>query len=333
VNRREFVSYSSALACLTTGLHLDAEASLGEQKAATNSAGNTGGLNLLKTPYSSSEALLNYTTGVESAAPGPPNTILYYDKGKKTFLSPATLQATQKPGNYSINSTLRAFNLASDRFETAKRSKQEVQIGLNFSAPISSVGDNFAWILKNAVNIFLGKSTNVGSALATFKSTTNAQPASPSISNKAQVLQGTFSLQANAFFQKQEGLWRKLFQALSGVPGSPLLATLGIPGIALSALEFVTFSLSKLTKDEPLTPIWDAKPLPFALTSDKNDKADFKFQPGLWCIVDSQVSKESQFLKGHTIDIENESYQIMDSTGNPLKATYVVSQFDVDALQ
>src|SRR6202008_1386642 len=118
---------------------------------------------------------------------------------------------------------------------------------------------------------------------------------------KVQVLQGAFDLQVNAFFQKKDGFWRKLFQAFAGVPGAPLLATLGIPGVALSALDFVTYSLGKLTQDEPLLPLWSATPLPFALT--KGVKRNFKFQEGLWCIVDRPILLTTKFLNGYTVDI------------------------------
>lgn len=337
MERRGFLQSGLASAALATlSPFVDVEEFVG-QAVSTSSKTNTGGLDLLKKPYDPQIAALVYEEpkfapppcppGEKCPAPAlPPNGFLFYDKGSKTFVKPSTLEASKDKGNYAISATMKAFNISTDAYKIAQSSKQEVQIGLNFSAPITSAGDNFAWILKNAVNVFLGKTNDISGSLASFKA---ANPASPAASptNKVQVLQGAFDLQVNAFFQKKDGWWRKLFQAFAGVPGAPLLATLGIPGVALSALDFVTYSLGKLTQDEPLVPLWDAQPLTFALT--KGVERDFRFQDGLWCIVDRSVLKTTNYLKGFTVDIDGQSYQVIDSDGKSLNANYVVAQFDI----
>lgn len=325
MDRRHFLA-SGALFSLAASLDLEALPSP-EAAKSTTPIPNTGGLELLKKPYDPQVASLTYNPAVEAGEPPTPNGLLYYDKTKKTFVSPLNLDATKEKGNYTITSALRAFNLSTDKYRMAQQSNQEVQIGLNFTAPITSSGDNFAWILKNAINIFLGKSSNVSGALASFKAA-DLQSSTSAPTGKVQVLQGAFDLQVNAFFQRKSGFWRKLFQALGGIPGAPLLATLGIPGIALAGLDFVMYSINKLTKNERLIPLWNPHPLPFALT--KGVKRDFKFQEGLWCIVDSSVLKATNLLRNHTIDILNQTYQVIDSRGDPLNANYVVAQLDVN---
>lgn len=299
------------------------------KKQPTQHGASTGGLDLLGKPYDPQVASLTYNPAVEAGEPPTPNGLLFYDKGKKAFVSPTDIEPTKEKGNYSIGSTLRAFNISNDKYSFAQKSQQEIQIGLNFTAPITSAGDNFAWILKNAINIFLGKADGVTGALASFKSANPQNPA-PAPTAKVQVLQGGFDLQVNAFFQKKAGFWRKLFQSLGGAPGSPLLATLGIPGIALAGVDFVLYSLNKLTQSEPLIPLWNPQPLPFALTKDV--KKDFNFQEGLWCIVDSSILKSTNRLKGYSVDIEDQTYQVIDSAGKPLNANYIVADFDVKAL-
>ncbi len=340
MKRRSFLQSGLASAVLTSLTSVGGvEQFLGEMRTAPRKA-NAGGLDLLGNPYSPEVAALMYSElpppppcqpGEKCLAPPPPpnlppNAFIFYDKEKKVFKKATELVAAKEKGNYSISANMRSFNISSDKLKTAQNSKQEVQIGLNFSAPITSAGDNFAWILKNAVNVFLGKTSDISGSLASFQSANPTSPA-PSPATKVQVLQGAFDLQVNAFFQKKDGLWRKLFQTFAGVPGTPLLATLGIPGVALSALEFVTFSLAKLTQDEPLVPLWNANPLPFALTKDV--KRDFTFQEGLWCIVDRPVLPATKFLAGYTVDIDGQSYQVIDADGKALNANYVVAQFDI----
>lgn len=337
MKRRGFLQSGLASAIFTTlSPVLDTERLFSEGLDAPSDAG---GLSLLGKPYSPETASLMYSEmppappcpkGETCLAPPPPvlppNGFLYYDTGKKAFVKATEIQAGKDKGNYAVSAALRSFNILSGNYQMAQTSKQEVQIGLNFTAPITSGGDNFAWILKNAVNIFLGKPGDISGSLASFKSANPVSaPASPT--SKVTVLQGAFDLQVNAFFQKRDGLWRKLFQAFAGVPGAPLLATLGIPGVALSALDFVSFSLAKLTQNEPLMPLWNANPLSFALTKDV--KRDFSFQDGLWCIVDRPILLKSEFLKGHTVDIDGESYQVLDPNGKALDANYVVAQFDI----
>ncbi len=327
IDRRHFLT-SSTLVSLAASLDLEAFA-LPQRAESNTQILNTGGLELLKTPYDSQVASITYNPAVEAGEPPTPNGLIYYDKAHKKFISPMDIEPSKEKGSYTITSTLRAFNISRANYQTAQQYKNEVQIGLNFVAPITSSGDGFAWILKHAVNIFLGKSSDVSGALASFKSANPSQP-TPTLSNKVQVLQGAFDLQVNAFFQKKEGFWRKLFQGLSGLPGSPLLATLGIPGIALEGLDFVMYSINKLTQNEPLTPLWNARPLPFALTKGVNK--DFNFQQGLWCITDSSVLKSTNLLKGYSIDIADETYQVVDGNGSPLPANYVVAQFDVASI-
>jgi hypothetical protein len=295
--------------------------------AAGAPAAPTGGLDLLKSPYDSQVASLTYNRIVEGSAPPPtPNALLFWDRDQKKFISPLEVKATREKGSYAITSTLRSFNISKASYMTAQNSNQEVQIGLNFTASITTAGDNFAWILKNAVNIFLAKKSNVSGALASFKTANPAStPAAPS--NKVQVLQGAFDLQVNAFFQPRQGLWRKLFQALGGVPGAPLIAALGIPGIALTGLDFVLYTFNKLTQGEALNPLWNAKPLPFALT--KGVTRDFAFTDGLWCIVDSAVMRPTKLLQGYSVDLTDETYQVVDANGKQLDANYLVAQFDV----
>lgn len=292
------------------------------------------GLELLGDPYDSQVAQLTYNTAVEDAAPPPtPNGLLYYDMGAKKFISPVDIKPAKPKGPYSITSSLRTFNLSKSGYHTAQKSQQVVQLGLNFTAPLSSSGDTFAWILKNAVNIFMATPSNVSGAYAQFQKdnplpNTATAPAAPT--NKVQVLQGVFNLQVNAFFQKQQGLWGKLFQAISGISGSPLIATLGIPGIALEGLSFLTYSINKLTQNEGLIPIWHPQPLPFALTADA--QADFGFQAGHWCVIDSSFLKSSNLLSGYTLDIAGETYQVLDKSGKQIDANYVIAEFDVKSI-
>lgn len=337
MNRRAFLTTGTVASIAASAFPLESLALSGQAQPQPHSVGAITGLELLGEPYSSQIASPTYSVGPTpaSAAPLTPNGLLYYNKGKQAFVSPMSdsLRPTRAKGSYNITSTLRAFNISKDNFHVASQSNKEVQIGLNFTAPITSAGDEFAWIVKSAVNIFMAKQSDRTGALASFQSSsqpTNSMTPTSTPSNKVQVLQGSFDLQVNAFFQKKAGFWRTLFQGLAGVPGSPLLATLGIPGIALDGLKFVAYSFNKLTQNEPLEPLWNPKPLPFALTTGVD--RDFNFQEGLWCITDSSVLKSTKLLDSYMIDLTNETYQVINGNGEPLNANYVVVQFDVSTI-
>jgi len=290
------------------------------------------GLELLDKPYNSKDVLPYYEVGIKTAAATVPvpNGILLYDKQQMKFVRPSTLKLTRPKGSYNITATLRSVNVSSQVTTSMHNNQQDIQLGLNFNAPIVQGGDDFVWVVKNALNIFLGKSSDISGSVASFSSTNapNTQATSPS--SKIQVLQGSFDLTVNAYYQKKNGFWRKLFQTLSKVPGEPLLATLGIPGIALSGLQFVAYSLDKLTQNEPLVPIWDPRPLPFALIQGVD--RDFYFKEGLWCILDREIMNSTNFLQGYTIDIDGESYQVIDSSKTGLNANYVVANFAIDPI-
>jgi hypothetical protein len=326
VNRRRFVSISALGALGLTLSDLDIE-------SFAQAGGNVGPSDLLdlKNPYNSRLAVSVYgpSSAVEKGPSVIPNAILYYDETKQQFVSPLGLEPTLEKGSYSMTGTLRSFNIGSGSYEQASASKSEVQIGLNFTAPLTSSGDKFAWIAKNAVDVFLQKGADVGKYLSSFK-TSNPTSDNQKPTNKVQVLQGTFDLQVNAFFQKKDGFWSKLIKTLAKVSGSPLLATLGIPGIALEALDFVSYSFSKLTQDEQLQPLWNARPLTFALTKDAKNKR-FGFRPGLWGVIDSSFAQSTNYLENHTVDLRGESFQILDASKKPINANYIMADFDAQS--
>jgi hypothetical protein len=326
MNRRTFLA-SSSVASLASAIDLKALTVGGQDPAPSQEGAGLSDLRLLKgLSYKPYIAQLTYNPSPEAGAKPPtPNALMLYDTTQNKFVSPLSISPTLDKGEYTIASTLRSFNISTDNYSVAQKSQQEVQLGLNFTATMTSAGDKFELIAKNAVDIFLQKGNQVATALSSFKSANPQTAATPT--NKVQVLKGTFDLQVNAFFQKKQGFWSRLIHAIGRVPGSPLLATLGIPGVALEALDFVMYSLDKLTNGEQLTPIWNPNPLTFALTKDA--KGLFKFQEGLWLVIDSDVLSKSDLLKDYKIDLLDETYKLLDNKGNPVNANYVVTDFTV----
>lgn len=100
----------------------------------------------------------------EQPAPPPPQTTAPYvyaffdAKQTHTFVNPLDIKPTLAKGNYTLESTLYAFNIKSSDQAKFKNLKNNVQLGFNASAPITSSDELtwlFLWFFMVRVNFFL----------------------------------------------------------------------------------------------------------------------------------------------------------------------------------
>jgi hypothetical protein len=222
--------------------------------------------------------------------------------------------------------TLQAFNIRKANQDNFKKLKNQVQLSFNATAPINK-SDELSWIFMNAVDVFLAKDdkgrqdqlTKFGNSNSKTGTTLNSNP-------KINVEKGTVKLQVTAFGQKQDSAWTKFFDVLTKVVKSPLISTaakgFGIPGLATEAVSFVDGVLDSIAQQNKLVNLWQTGGLEFAVTEDAT--ARFNMKPGLWATVDSDYVQTSSFLKDHQVDLEKQSFRIVDKNGNPVDANYLV---------
>jgi hypothetical protein len=106
---------------------------------------------------------------------------------------------------------------------------------------------------------FLAKAADRTQQLSTFEKD-NSPTADLKPSSKVTVSSGFVDLQVNAFGQAKDGFWRKLFNVLAKVAGSPLTTSLGIPGLVAEAVAFVSQTLNVVASQDKLVPIWQTSP-------------------------------------------------------------------------
>lgn len=257
----------------------------------------------------------------------PPHMFMYYDEHKQIFVNPLNIVPSADNKNWTIDATLRSFNIDSQFYKQFSKLQKDVQIGLNFTAPTASQ-DRISWIFMNAIDIFLAKAKDRPQQLSTFQKN-NSPTADLKPSSKVTVTNGFVDLQVNAFGQAKDGFWRKLFNVIAKVAGSPLLTTLGIPGLVAEAVSFVNQTLNVVASQDKLVPIWQTSPITFAVFKGM-DKERFKFTPGLWVTIDRDYARKNKFLDQYKISLEDDSFMILDKDHKPIDTNYLVTDLKLN---
>ena len=262
-------------------------------------------------------------------APGdPPYVYAFYDEQQNKFVNPLTLVPNlDSTKTYTLTPTMRVFNISQQMRTRFKNLKQTLQLGFNATAPSPS-GDNLSWVFMNAVNIFLSNASDRSAQLTKFTAAGAATPATTLNSTpKVTVAKGRLSLQITAFGQKQDSVWKTIFDFVTAASKSPIISTaskgFGVPGLATDALTFVDGVLDSFAQQNSLIPLWQTGSLDFSLATDIS--ARFKMKPGLWAIIDTDYAQRTTFLKDHTIDLQYQSYRINDSNGSAIDANYFIA--------
>lgn len=273
-----------------------------------------------------------YQSGARGLGPAPsPYVYAFYDEAANRFLSPlATDQKGVKPslnkGGYTMAPTLQAFNIRQASQEQFKNLKNQIQLSFNATAPFGR-SDQLSWIFMNAVDIFLAKDNKGRQDQLTRFTNSNNQAGTALNSNpKIRVDKGTITLQVTAFGQKQDSFWTQLFGVMSKVGKSPIVSAasrgFGIPGLATEAMSFVDGVLEAVSQQHKLVSLWQTGGLEFAVTKDAS--ARFNMKPGLWATIDSSYAQQSNFLEGHAVDLQYQSFRITDKQARPVDANYLV---------
>jgi hypothetical protein len=270
--------------------------------------------------------------GAGARAPGePPYVYAFYDEQQNKFLNPLTLVPNlDSTKTYTLTPTMRVFNISQAMKDQFRHLKQTLQLGFNATAPSPS-GDNLSWVFMNAVNIFLSNTNDRAAQLTKFTSAGSSKPATTLTSTpKVSVSKGKLTLQITAFGQKQDSIWKTIFDVVTAAAKSPIVSAaskgFGVPGLATDALSFVDGVLDTFAQQNNLIPLWQTGSLDFSLSADVD--ARFKMKKGLWTIVDTDYAKKTTFLKDHTVDLQFESFRINDAQNNPIDANYFVVDLD-----
>lgn len=266
-------------------------------------------------------AAYNGSKGPGSAS--VPYVYAYYDVNLKKFINPLDITPTKPAGAYTLEATLHAFNMKLADQDQYKKLKNQVQLGFNATAPLTS-SEKLTWLFMNAISVFGAKSTDKAAALTKFKGDSGVPlQASPKIT----VAKGIVNLQVTAFGQRQDGFWRKFLDIMAAAVKSPIVDTalkgFGIPSLAGDALTFVDHAVDVFADEEKLVPLWQTGSLEFAIHKDAD--AIFKMNPGLWAAVDSPYAQSTNFLEGHTIDLTYESFRLLDKDKKSIDANYLVT--------
>jgi hypothetical protein len=328
VERRDFLNSSSAaaLAAAFTGMGGDfAELFAGTTQTPHEDAANARGLSLTQKidPELARAAYESGNKGVSSI----PYVYAFYDEAAKGFITPLKVVPTLKKKAYTMEAALHSFNIRSTNQSMFKNLNNQVQLGFNITTPVSE-SEQLTWVFMNAVDVFLAKDKNRPDQLTKFAKDGSGTPLQSS--PKVKVVDGKISLQITARGQKQVGLWNKIFDSVTKAVRSPIASTalkgFGIPGLALDALVFVDQVVNVIARQEQLEDLWSTGALEFAVTEDT--PARFKMKPGLWAIVDSDYAQGSEFLSGHTVDLDFQSFRILNKDKKPIDANYLVTDIN-----
>jgi hypothetical protein len=275
----------------------------------------------------SDKAASAYVAGAR--APGePPYVYAFYDEQQSKFVNPLTLVPNlDSTKTYTLTPTMRVFNISQAMKNQFRQLRQTLQLGFNATAP-TPTGDNLSWVFMNAVNIFLSNGNDRSAQLTKFTSAGSTKPATTLDSNpKVSVSKGRLTLQITAFGQKQDSIWKTVFDFVTAASKSPIVSAaskgFGVPGLATDALSFVDGVLDTFAQQNNLIPLWQTGSLDFSIANDVN--ARFKMKSGLWAVIDTDYAKATSFLKDHTIDLQFESFRINDPHGNAIDANYFVA--------
>lgn len=320
MKRRDFVTGSSASAIGAALAAMSSELGTPLARAQSTSSGSPLQLGRKSNPEVVRAA---YERGARPLG-GAPYVYLHYDETLKKFTKATEVEPTLDKGkNWTLNPILYAFNIRTADQASFRRLKNQVQLGFNATAPINQ--SDLTWVFMNAVDIFLEKDKNRPDKLTKFVQGNDkgaALKANPSVT----VANGTVSLQVTAFGQKTEGPWKKFFDVFTKAVSSPIISSaskgFGIPGLATDALKFVDGVIDVYAQQEQLVTLWKTGSLEFTVTKDTPGR--FKMKPGLWTTVDADYARESNFLEGHTIDLDLSSFRMIGKDKNPADANYLV---------
>jgi hypothetical protein len=322
MERRDFLNAAS-IATLSAIAGLSTSESRALAQAPVSTPPKVFGLTQTSDPDRAAAA---YVAGAR--APGePPYVYAYYDEQQNKFVNPlAIVPNLDSTKTYTLTPTMRVFNISQAMKDQFKHLRQTLQLGFNATAPSSS-GDNLSWVFMNAVNIFLSNSNDRSAQLTKFTSAGSTKPSTTLDSTpKVSVSKGKVTLQITAFGQKQDSIWKTIFDVVTAASKSPIISAaskgFGIPGLATDALSFVDGVLDTFAQQNNLVPLWQTGSLDFSIATDVN--ARFKMKSGLWAIVDTDYAKSTSFLKDHTVDLQFESFRISDPHGNAIDANYFV---------
>jgi hypothetical protein len=329
MKRRDF--FNNSMLAVLAAIAYDMPSLKAAQKAFTRKPGGAGShkLAVVDNPELVIEAYAAGRRGL--GASEVPYVYAYFDEASKKFVSPLDITPKLDAAAYTVEATLHAFNIRKADQIAFNNLKNQVQLGFNATAPVTT-SDRLTWLFMNAVDIFFAKDSERPDQLTKFQKNTGpgtALQAKPEIT----VTKGLMSLQVTAFGQRRDGFWRKFIDTITAVAGSPIISEVskgfGIPSLATDALKFVDHVVDVFAEQEKLVPLWSTGSLEFAIH--KGADARFRMNPGLWVTVDADYARRSNFLEGHRIDLQLQSFRITDTEKKPIDANYLVSDIKFTA--
>lgn len=320
MDRRDFLN-ASALTAMATLFETEMEAVVSPHTGTENKIKDT----FLLTSRLDPERVVRLYEGASGVeASGIPYLYLHYDEGKNTFVNPRMITPRLKPGTYTLESKLFAFNVSFEDYRRFENLKNEVQLGFNATAPLTD-SDSLTWLFMNAIDVFLVKPADRPKQLSNF--TKDGKGTALQANPKVTVAKGLIDLQVTAFGQKKDGFWKKFFNVLTAVVSSPILSDVSkgfvIPGLATDALKFVNHAVNVFAEKEKLQEIWKTSSLSFGIH--EGAEARFKMNPGLWVMIDSDYARETNLLEGHRIDLDYQSFRITNKDNKVIDTNYLVS--------
>ena len=328
MERREFAK-GSAVALLAVLTEASAELGLETARAGPSGKGTDGTKELFQLTKRNDPEVVKVVyegSGRGLTASDVPYVYAYYDEGQKKFNNPLEIAPTLAAASYTLESTLHSFNIRKADQDNFRNLKNQVQLGFNATAPVTK-SDQLTWVFMNAIDVFLAKDKNRPDQLTKFTKD-NGNGTALQSNPKVSVVNGLVSLQVTAFGQKRDGFWKKFFDFVTAAAGSAIISDVskgfGIPGLATDALKFVDHVIDVFADQEKLVPLWKTGSLEFAVHDQA--KARFKMKPGLWVTIDSDYAQQTNFLEGHSVDLQYQSFRITDKQAKPIDANYLLTE-------
>jgi len=305
------------------------------QNAVQSTSGTTHKLTETADPSQVAEA---YKTGTKAlGAAEVPYVYAFYDEQAQKFLNPLAetkqLQPALKKGSYVMTPSLQVFNIRKVDQVKFQHLQNQLQLGFNATTPSAGQKD-LSWIFMNAVDVLLAKDDKQRqSQLTKFTSSNGKNGTTLSSDPKITIDAGTAKIQITAFGQKKKSVWTQFFDVLTKVMNSPVVSAaskgFGIPALTTEAASFVDGVLDSIQQQSSLVPLWKTGSLEFAVTEDA--KARFNMKPGLWVTIDSDYAQKSKFLDGHKVDLQYQSFRVVDAASAPVDANYLVTELKFDS--
>jgi hypothetical protein len=283
----------------------------------------------IEDPQEIASAYQLHTKGGNSAS--VPHIYAHFDpalEGGK-FVNPLAVKPILKADSYHLTTSLRAFNVAREQGMKFRSQKQQLLLALNASTSTKSFG-RLSWVFMNALKVGLAEGDSRAAAMQDFFKDNG--PSAPTLkATPGVVVQGgQVGLQLSALATHEEGFWSHLwdnfFKDSNSTTVSALAAGASVPALAVEALGFVTHALNVLAHGENNEPLWSTGTLDFAVSPDVD--AVFKMKPGIWLTVDRTYAQRTNFLAGHTLDLEYQSLRLLDAHKVPVDTNYLVSELN-----